>query len=204
MVPSGNAASHISPTPPATQQGATSVTRTATRKTSPIQLDIQATQCVVHIPKALKTTKPGKQKAPITLNSYSDDKQCIVKHLYKYIQTTAPLRGNYKGLLISHKKPHRPVTVNTLSRWAKEVMTKAGIDVQTFGDHSTRGAATSAVAQQGLSLDIILKAGNWQNARTFERFYHREPVPTTGICYCGPQNVGMNTLKQNYCIYIYT
>ena len=58
-------------------------------------------------------------------------------------------------LFLSFKKPHKPVTSTTLSRWLKEVIRQSGIK-DIFGGHSVRSASTSTAKKAGLSIDIIL------------------------------------------------
>jgi hypothetical protein len=74
--------------------------------------------------------------------------------------------------LISFIKPHSAISTQTVSRWLRNALTGAGIDMG-FTGHSTQGASTSAAAKAGLSLDIIIAAANWASAKTFEQFYHK-------------------------------
>ena len=69
-------------------------------------------------------------------------------------------------------KPHAEISTQTVSRWLRNALTGAAIDVG-FPGHSTRGAATSAAAEAGLSLDIIMAAADWASSATFEQFYHK-------------------------------
>lgn len=69
------------------------------------------------------------------------------------------------------------MTQATVSRWVKSLMLKAGIKKQ-FGVHSTRAAATSAAKMKGVPITSIIKTAGWSNARTFERFYHKDMSTT--------------------------
>ena len=116
----------------------------------------------------LKTTRPGRHLQPIELTSYDQDKTlCIVSHLQTYIANTHHLRGQNSKLLISYAKPHKPVSISTISKWAKTVLKEAGIDTTCFSGNSARSASTSYSVQSGLPLQDILKAGGWSNAGTF-------------------------------------
>ena len=96
-------------------------------------------------------------------------------HLDKYLEITKDFRdGNLKELLISTRKPHKPVGEDTVARWIKSALNQAGIDTAVFCAHSTRSASTSAAHSRGAPIDIILKAANWKNANTFAKFYHRQ------------------------------
>ena len=59
------------------------------------------------------------------------------------------------------------------SRWLSTALRLPGVEVG-FSGHSTRGAATSAAAAAGLSVELILEAADWASERTFEQFYHRK------------------------------
>ena len=42
-----------------------------------------------------------------------------------------------------------------------------------FKAHSVRGASTSAAANQGVTTEDILKAADWRNSSTIQRFYYK-------------------------------
>ena len=97
----------------------------------------------------------------------------------EYLRRTKVFRDGHTQLLLSYLKPHLPISKDTLARWIRDVLHKAGVDTQ-FGAHSTRSASTSAAASKGLPIDIVLKAAGWSSAATFTRFYKREPVTNMG------------------------
>ena len=133
---------------------------------------------VFTIGEKLKTTRPGKHLEPIELLAYPQDESlCVVSHLKQYIKYTEQLRAEqHARLLISHCKPHEPVTNTTVGKWAKSVLREAGIDTSTFSGNSARPASTSYGARSGLTLKEILKAGGWSNAQTFAKHYHKPIV----------------------------
>ena len=106
---------------------------------------------------------------------------CPAATLSNYESRTATFRGKTPTenggdpLFISFVKPHRQVSSSTISRWLKDTLEEAGIDVSIFKAHSTRAAATSAAAQAGVGTKDILRAANWTQESTFQRFY-RKPV----------------------------
>jgi site-specific recombinase XerD len=93
--------------------------------------------------------------------------------LKDYLSRTAKLRGQESYVLLSYRKPHVRVTKDTVSRWIKTAMAKAGIDVQTFKPHSTRSASTSKAMSKDVPINIILSTAGWSNAGTFQKFYHK-------------------------------
>ena len=110
----------------------------------------------------LKTSRPGKHIEPLSFKSYPDDKLlCVVTCLKQYLQKTNQVRDGNDKLWLSFNKPHKPVTKDTIARWIKTVLGKAGIDTSSYITHSTRAASTSAVSSANLPIDIIMKAAGW-------------------------------------------
>ena len=137
---------------------------------------------IIFITKVLKTTRAGKHIQPLELSHYGVENLCVVRHLHHYVTVTRSLRlpDTRQQLLISYRKPHRAVSTDTISGWIKTTLHAAGIDIQVFGAHSTRGAATSAAARQGAPLDVILRAADWKSVFTFARFYKRDVTSRPG------------------------
>ena len=98
---------------------------------------------------------------------------CPVHSLTLYIERTRQLRGTSTQLFIAIIKPHLPVTTSTVARWLKQVIGDSGIDTNVFKAHSVRGATTSAASNQGVTTEEILKAADWSNSSTFQRFYYK-------------------------------
>ena len=104
---------------------------------------LEDTRCTLYINKILKTSKPGRHKSCVQFNCYESVNVCVVCHVKQYLELTTELRGSQKQLFISLNKPHKPVSVDTLSRWTKSMLQESGIDITTFSTRSTRSASTS-------------------------------------------------------------
>ena len=129
---------------------------------------------VINISSVLKQTRPGFHLDPIILNSYTADQNlCIVNTIKNYLQRTRCIRDS-ETLLISTVKPHKHVSKQTVGRWIKLVMLKAGIS-DTFKPHSTRAASTSYAFYKGVPLTDIIKSAGWSNAATFAKYY-KKPI----------------------------
>ena len=135
---------------------------------------------VFYIPAILKNTTPRFHTKPMILISYPDPSLCIVNHIDAYIKATKELRGDTTKLFISIVPPHKKVTTSTISRWVKEMLKAAGININTFSSHSTRAAATSQAKVKGLSLDEIRAAAGWANGTTFAKHYDKVIVKNFG------------------------
>lgn len=128
--------------------------------------------------------RPRKAHKSESLQSFSlekldDELLDPVACLRAYIFKTEAFRGphNEGSLFISSVGQHNPVKSVTISGWIKQVLREAGIDINMFSAHSTRGPAASKAVAAGISVDTVLRAGHWASASTFRKFYHRE-VPT--------------------------
>ncbi|XP_025829099.1 uncharacterized protein LOC112904086 [Agrilus planipennis] len=129
----------------------------------------------IKIPHRIKTTSLKRTQPFLVLPMYHlDPTVCVATTLLQYLDETKDLRGPCDFLIITHKRPFRKATSHTLARWIKNVLRKSGIDINTFKAHSTRHAATSAAAKNGVSFDSIRLAAGWtQNSRSFANFYNR-------------------------------
>ena len=125
----------------------------------------------------VKQSRPNHPSRKINLPAYSENKSlCVVHTLKEYRKRTEPIRHSSRQLL-AMVAPHAPISSQTISRWVRDALGRVGIN-STFTAHSTRSASTSAAAEAGLSLDIILEAADWASAGTFRTFYQR-PSPRT-------------------------
>jgi len=121
----------------------------------------------------LKTTTPKNHQSELVFSGYPPNRRlCIVTYIKAYLDRTAPLRKGNTKLLISFKAPHNCVSRDTIRRWAKTIMTLAGIDLNIFTPHSTRAASTSKVAGK-IPLNTLLKTAGWRRKSTFAVFYQK-------------------------------
>ena len=120
----------------------------------------------------IKQSKSGKRNPEIVQPAFPADKRlCAMTCFDAYIAKTETVRNTQNTrLFLSYTKHYHSVTKNTLSRWVKYVMKKSGIDINTFGPHSTRSASTSAALRSGVPLDVIMKVSGWSTKFTFARF----------------------------------
>lgn len=134
--------------------------------------DINLTSAVFRVHALLKHTTPRTGTETIALPSFSDDKRlCVVTYLREYIKRSKPLRSTSQ-LFISFISPHGPVTKDTISRWIKLTLKKAGIDTNIFKAHSTRAASTSAV-RRDVDISVIMRTAGWSRQSTFAKFYNK-------------------------------
>ena len=133
----------------------------------------------ISVHEKLKQTKSGRHLTPIELLAFPEDKElCVVQHLREYIHRTDPLRKDHSQLLLSYVKPFKPVARDTVSRWVKQVLQSAGIDITKYSAHSCRAASTSNVKVKGLNIAEIMKSAGWSTASIFAKFYDK-PVSNT-------------------------
>lgn len=124
----------------------------------------------------IKTSAVGREQPVLYLPFFMDNISiCPATTLKDYISVTETLRTENLGrLILTYKKPHKPATSQSISRWIKKVLADSGVDVTKFTAHSTRHASTSAAHAAGVSIDIIRKTAGWANSsNTFARFYNR-------------------------------
>lgn len=112
--------------------------------------------------------------APIDLFVFKDDKKLsVVEYLREYLERTKQYRKEHSQLLLSYAKPFHPVPKETISRWVKQVLELAGIDITKYSAHSSRAASTSSCKAKGLNIKEIMKSAGWSNSGTFKEFYDK-------------------------------
>ena len=117
----------------------------------------------------------------ITLPSRSDDDRLRTSELLQfYIEKTKPfwLDQHYK-LFLSRRPPQKPVTTDTLARWIRSIMQKAGLNTDIFSGHSVSGASASYALSKNDSIDTILQAEDWLWLHTFNKHYNRIHLQTS-------------------------
>lgn len=92
-------------------------------------IKITATGAELRISDRIKTTKPGDQHPYTFFPFFEQPDLCIARTIIKYLEKTRDLRGKEDYLIISFRQPFKKVTTQTISRWLKLVMSKAGIDI---------------------------------------------------------------------------
>ena len=120
----------------------------------------------------LKTASTKFPTSVITLNAYREDRRlCAFTCLRNYLKRTRQIRSSTK-LSISTHFPHGGVTKDTLARWIKLILMKAGIDTKVFKPHSTRAAASSA-AVRSTDISLALQTAGWSRERNLAIFYNK-------------------------------
>ena len=138
-------------------------------------MKVEKDQISFYNEKLMKTSRPGRHKTTVTFRAYPHNKKlCIVTALKVYVRRTDEIRGSSTQLLVTTTKPTRPATIDTVRRWVKNLMQEAGIDVEIFKSHSTRGASMSKAVNY-VDTRIILKTAGWRKESTFGRFY-KKPI----------------------------
>lgn len=108
------------------------------------------------------------------IKAYPADKRlCPYFLLTEYLKRTTLLRGDEKALLISYVKPHNRISKDTVSRWIRTVLAKAGIDVDIFKRHSVRAVVVSKAKMQHLPVESILATAGWSSTCSFAKYYDK-------------------------------
>ncbi len=139
----------------------------------------------------LKTTRPGHHLAELKFKAFPCDRRlCVVTYINAYKSRTDRYRvGDVTSFFVTYGYPNGNASRDSIYRWTKDIMRDAGFDLSLFKAHSTRSAGTSA-ARTVVTMDTILKAGNWSTANTFTKYYNLQIVDL-----CGMQSAIMNRFK---------
>ena len=131
--------------------------------------------CIIPIYDPIKQTKNGKHMEPLQFKVFREEKLCVIQNLCTYLEKTRSLRTGPE-LFISYQKPYHAVSNDTIRRWVKDMMKKAGIDVSKYVTHSCRSAASSYAKAKKIPLKKILDSCGWSSERTFASHYDKRIV----------------------------
>ena len=94
-------------------------------------LKMSDSKCVFAVDVLLKQSPKGKHLAPLEFLAFpQNEKLCIVSVLKEYLCRTKEIRGKENQLLLSYQVPHKPVSKNTLARWLRHALNRAGVDAK--------------------------------------------------------------------------
>ena len=124
--------------------------------------------------KDLKQGRPRYKPNLLELQSFPEKEVCVVNHLQLYLKKTEAIRGDITKVFITSKKPYKPASRDTISRWVKSLLQQTGVSITEFAAGSTRAAASSKASRAGVPLEDILKSGGWSRQSTFTRWYKKD------------------------------
>ena len=128
------------------------------------------------IPHLTKTCRRGKKPHP-NLKFYNfpgESKLCVCKTIDSYLERRNVWGVEESQFLVSHIKPHKPVSPSTVSRWLGQVLAMAGINTEVFKAHSTRAASSSKAEVTGVSLTDIIKQGHWSQTFNLSKILQKK------------------------------
>ena len=120
---------------------------------------------------SLKHTKPSRPLQAIVYHKFNGNpKLCVAECAKLYIEIRKELvLPEIKQFLVTHGKTHKATSDDTISRWIKNTISSAGVDIHVFKAHSTRSASSSKAKQIGIPYMEILKRGSWKGGNTFTK-----------------------------------
>ena len=142
-------------------------------------MSLSSSNVCFYVTKPMKTTTPHSHVGEIVFTEFPRDRNiCVLHTLSAYLARSEALRGPTNELLITSTIPHRAASRDTLTRWTRDIMLGAGINVDLFRPYSVKAAGVSKAAQT-LSLNNIMSSVGWKRESTFRTFYNM-PVYSQG------------------------
>ena len=127
-----------------------------------------------------KNQRPGDPSTVIRIPPLTpgpEAKLCPVRALKRYLLVTRSFRGKKRQLFISlNPKYEVDVSVNALSRWARETISRAYQDgpPSSSKPHELRAWSASLALSRNVSMIDILAAAYWKSPSTFTNHYLRD------------------------------
>ena len=118
----------------------------------------------------------SEKTSPRIARMVNDKDICPVFGVAELLRRTAPLWEGRpilkERLFLQSVPPHLNAAEDTLGRWVKETLREAGINMEMYTSHSTRGTSATTALERGVPLDQIMESAGWKNAKTFYAHYH--------------------------------
>ena len=117
---------------------------------------------------------------PIEIKPFSEDPQlCPVYHMVRLDKILDKVRPEgITDFWLSSRKPHKPVSTQTICKWLKQVIVESGALSGSARD--VRSVGSSTAAQAGLDISRIMQAADWRRVKTFQSHYFK-PQPIDSI-----------------------
>ena len=111
-------------------------------------ITMEGTCLIIRIGDLLKTSNRQFHNGESKFPKYIENTNiCPVTTLKQYLHMTSKNRGEIKSLFIIQIRPFKPASKDTIARWIRETLAKAGIYASIFFPHSTRSATSSPAAR---------------------------------------------------------
>ena len=127
-----------------------------------------------------KQDRPNHKPTPIFIPSFPGNKRLDPKRcLAFYLKRTEKFRNksgqDITKLFLSSKKPHQPVSSQTISTWIVNTIKQAYLNsdrsVKSIKGHSTRSLGPSWALFKGVSMKDIMESADWSRETTFVKHY---------------------------------
>ena len=131
---------------------------------------------IFNITTLLKQSTPTRHVEPIIFHQYPHDPSlCPVALIRTYLKRREKmvLTPPTTQFFITQRRPYHAASKDTLARWVKDVLKLSGVDTSVFAAHSCRSASSSHAKAVGVSLEVILKCGQWKTLDAFVKFYDK-------------------------------
>ncbi|XP_046593211.1 uncharacterized protein LOC124293993 [Neodiprion lecontei] len=114
----------------------------------------------MEIPDLIKTSRPGRFKPSLVLPFFNNRPVlCTAMALLDNVNFTERLKGDCKKLEM--KRPYKPVGAQTISRWIRAFIQKAGVNTAVFSGYRARHASLFADFRNGVDVGIIRRTAGW-------------------------------------------
>ena len=128
---------------------------------------------VTFIPtEVLKHSKKGKPLDKFECRAYKDKTLCVIACLKEYISRRKKHERLTTGqLIITHRKPFKGASIDTMTRWIKDIVMVNNI--VNFSPHSWRAVSSSKAKQIDVNKYEIIRRG-CKNQKNFFKYHDKE------------------------------
>ena len=102
-----------------------------------------------------------------------DKRACPWHALLQYVRATQHLAQPKDPVHISLSPPYKPLTGYSIASISRSALRDVGVDMSSWGPHSTRGAFVDFLKRLGSASDVVAEIGHSANLEAFGKHYLR-------------------------------
>ena len=131
-------------------------------------------RCIFYPSELLKYDWQGRPRDNIIYKKFENSKLCPMAATKEYLKCRAECKIAHAKFLFNTVSPYGQPHKDTIARWVKNTLARAGVNTNIFSSHSCRSSAINKADNMGVDLDAIQKMGCWSRQSTFRKFYSKE------------------------------
>ena len=129
--------------------------------------------CIFYPSELLKHDRQRRSRYKIINKKFENSKLFPMSATKEYLKRRAEYNVAHTKFLFTTLSPYGPSHKDTIARWVKYTLARAGVNSNIFSFYSCRSFASCKADNMDVNMDTILKMGCWSRQSAFRKFYSK-------------------------------